>query len=324
MLKLKRILVPTDFSDSAKAAYAFGVELTRKYGGKVDLIHVIPTFKYLNESVNRLGLPINLDKDIYPHIVTETEERLKEEFNAMIPAEQRGKAYVQVDIKASDAIIRTATETDVDLIVMGATGSRGKDIIWGSTTEKVVRKSPIPVLAIPSEAVPNQIDRILVPSDYSELSFRALRGAVALANSLESEITLLHVVELYGSPLDDEPREQGKDQIASITEKLGARLEGWTAANPQFELSFQRDGDAMFLLSTRGGSEKRTPLKIVVTKAVSAHSEIVEYANENSDMVVITTHGRSGLSHLFLGSVTEKVVQATNKPVLTWRPKKHG
>lgn len=324
MLKLNRILVPTDFSDAARASYAFGVELTRKYGGKVDLLHVIPTFKYLNESISRLGLPINLDKDIYPHMITETEERLRKEFEEMIPEAQRGDAIVQVDIKASDAIVALATERDADLVVMGATGSRGRDIIWGSTTEKVVRKSTVPVLAVPMGAVPDDIDHILVPSDYSELSFRALRGAVALANSLESEITLLHVIELYGSPVDDEPREKGKDQITSVTEKLAARLEAWTVQNPQFELHFVKDGGKLYLHSTRGGVDKKSRLKIVVTKAVSAYSEIVEYANDNSDMVVITTHGRSGLSHLFLGSTTEKVVQATNKPVLTWRPRQHG
>ncbi|MCC5927166.1 MAG: universal stress protein [Bacteroidetes bacterium] len=324
MLKLNRILVPTDFSEAARASYAFGIELTRKYGGKVDLLHVIPTFKYLNESISRLGLPINLDKDIYPHMVTETEARLRQEFEEHIPEEQRGDAIVQVDLKASDAIVTLATERDADLVVMGATGSRGRDVIWGSTTEKVVRKCPVPVLAIPEGAVPDDIDHILVPSDYSELSFRALRGAVALANSLESEITLMHVIELYGSPLDNEPREKGKDQVTAVADKLAARLEAWAAQNPHFEITFVREGEKMYLISTRGGVEKKARLKIVVTKAVSAYSEIVEYANDNSDMVVITTHGRSGLSHLFLGSTTEKVVQATNKPVLTWRPQQHG
>ncbi|KPP97257.1 MAG: universal stress protein family protein [Bacteroidetes bacterium HLUCCA01] len=324
MLKLNRILIPTDFSDAARAAYTFGVELTRKYGGKVDLLHVIPTFKYLNESISRLGLPINLDKDIYPHMVTESETRLKADMAEYIPEEQQGEALVQVDIKASDAIVTLAAQNDADLVVMGATGTRGRDILWGSTTEKVVRKSSVPVLAIPVGAQPDDIDRILVPTDYSKLSFRALRGAVALADSLESEITLLHVIELHGSPLDDEPREKGKDQITSITGKLADKLEAWTLEHPEFELSLKRDGAQLQLISTRGGGEKRSKLKIVVNRAVSAYAEIVDYANDNCDMVVITTHGRSGLSHLFLGSTTEKVVQATNKPVLTWRPQQHG
>ena len=102
-----------------------------------------------------------------------------------------------------------------------------------------------------------------MPTDYSKLSFRALRGAVALADSLESEITLLHVIELHGSPLDDEPREKGKDHpITSITGKLADKLEAWTLEHPEFELSLKRDGAQLQLISTRGGGEKRSKLKI--------------------------------------------------------------
>lgn len=320
MLKLNRILVPTDFSDAARTSYAFAVELTRKYGGTVDLLHVIPMFKYLNESISRLGLPINLDKDIYPHLITESEERLKDEFLANIPEPQRGNAIVQVDMKASDAIVFLAAKHNVDLIVMGATGVRGRDILWGSTTEKVVRNSTIPVLAIPEVAVPKDINRILVPSDYSELSFNSLRGAVSMADSLNAEVTLLHVLELYGTAAENESRPAGRDEMEVIREKMIARVDTWMKNHPEFKLSLTSEQGTLSILSMRGGTPKRVGLSVVVTKAVSAHAEIVEYADDHADMVVLTTHGRSGLSHMFLGSTTEKVVRATNKPVLTWRP----
>lgn len=61
---------------------------------------------------------------------------------------------------------------------------------------------------------------------------------------------------------------------------------------------------------------------MTITKGLSAHYEVTEYANEHADMIVMTTHGRSGLNHLFLGSTTERVVHATDIPVLTWRPVK--
>jgi nucleotide-binding universal stress UspA family protein len=320
MLKLNKILVPTDFSDAARTSYAFAVELTRKYGGTIDLLHVIPMFRYLNESISRLGLPINLDKDIYPHLITESEERLKDEFLANIPEPQRGNAIVQVDMKASDAIIFLAAKKNVDLIVMGATGVRGRDILWGSTTEKVVRNSTVPVLAVPEVAMPKDIHRILVPSDYSELSFNSIRGAVSMADSLNAEITVLHVLELHGSLAENEPRPAGSDEMEVIRGKIIARLDNWMLKHPEFKLSLKSDNGNLAIISTRGGNPKSVQLSVVVTKAVSAHAEIIEYADEHADMVVLTTHGRSGLSHMFLGSTTEKVVQATNKPVLTWRP----
>lgn len=321
MLKLNRVLVPTDFSEASQNAYAFAVELTRKYGGKVDMLHVIPMFKYLNESISRLGLPLDMDKDIYPHLITESEKRLKKELNDHVPEELRGKALARVEMKASECIVRIAAEDKVDLIVMGATGvTGGIDIVWGSTTERVVRKSKIPVLAIPAGSVPTEINRILVPTDYSEISFNSLRGAASLAGSLSAEITLFHVVELYGSLSENEPREAGRDELDSIKDKLIKRLEMWTQKFPEFALSIHQDKGVYFLKSVRGGTEKSIKLNVEVVKGITAHYEIADYANENADMIVLTTHGRSGLSHLFLGSTTEKVVHSTNKPTLTWRP----
>lgn len=321
MLKLNVILVPTDFTETARGSYDFAIALTKKYGGKVDLLHVVPMFKYLNESVSRLGLPLDMDKDIYPHLITESESRLEQELKDYFPEEVRGKTFVRVDRKASDCIVEEAKNREIDLILMGATGARGRDILWGSTTEKVVRKSSVPVLAIPSSAKPTDIDRILVPTDYSELSFNSLRGAVSLANSLAAEITLYHVVELYGSISENEPRESGRDELDSIKEKLLKKVETWMLKFPEFGLALERVGDEIQILSSRGGDKKRVKLNTIVTKAISAHYEISEYAENNADMIVLTTHGRSGLSHLFLGSTTEKVVQATTKPVLTWRPR---
>lgn len=321
MLKLNRILVPTDFSDASRNAYAFAVELSRKYGGKIDMLHVIPMFKYLNESIGRLGLPLDMDKDIYPKLLTESEKRLNKEMMDNVPEDLRGKALARVEMKASECIIRMATEGQVDLIVMGSTGTTGgRDIVWGSTTERVVRNSKTPVLAIPKGSQPKEIDRILVPTDYSELSFNSLRGAASLASSLSAEITLFHVVELYGSLSENEPREAGRDELDSIKDKLLKKIEMWMQKFPEFALTVLVEDGVTYLKSVRGGTEKKIKLNVVVVKGISAHYEIADYANENTDMIVLTTHGRSGLSHLFLGSTTEKVVHSTNKPTLTWRP----
>lgn len=320
MLKLNRILVATDFSEASRNAYPFAVELTRKFGGKIDMLHVIPMFKYLNESISRLGLPLDMDKDVYPHLITESEERLSAEMTGHIPEELRGKAIARVEMKPSECISNEAATMNSDLIIMGSTGAGGRDILWGSTTERVVRISKIPVLAVPVGYTPKAIDKILVPTDYSELSFNSLRGAASMASSLSAEITLFHVVELYGSLSENEPRESGKDEVQSISEKLLKRVEMWMQKYPEFALSIDKSDEGTYLISRRGGTEKRIRLHIVVTKGISAHYEIADYAGDHADMIVLTTHGRSGLSHLFLGSTTEKVVQATNKPTLTWRP----
>ena len=67
---------------------------------------------------------------------------------------------------------------------------------------------------------------------------------------------------------------------------------------------------------------RKVKFNVVVLKSINAHYAIVDYANESSDLIVMATHGRSGLSHLFLGSTTEKVITSSNVPVLTVRPPK--
>jgi nucleotide-binding universal stress UspA family protein len=58
----------------------------------------------------------------------------------------------------------------------------------------------------------------------------------------------------------------------------------------------------------------------VILKSVVAHHEIVDYANENADLVVMSTHGRTGLSRMLLGSTTEQVIQHLKKPQITIKP----
>lgn len=324
MLTLDRILVPTDFSDGAASAYAYANAFATKYGGKIDLLHVIPSFRYLNESISRLGLPIDMDKDIYPHLLQETQKRLQGVMETAIDAAHRGEAVVKVDFKASDCIARQAEARHADVVVMGAVGAGKNHLFTGSTTEKVTRNCTVPVLSIPEGSVPGDVNRILVPSDYSENSFHALRGAMSMADSLTAEITVFHVVELYGSLSENEPRTAGRDEIESIREKLTARIAAWMAQNPELGLSLQTEAGASRLVQTRGGKTRSVPLRIDVTKGLAAHYDIIEYASGNADMIVMTTHGRSGLNHLFLGSTTERVVHGTNIPALTWRPVKNA
>ncbi len=313
MLTLDRILVPTDFSEGARAAYPFALAFARKYGGKIDLLHVIPSFTYLQDSVNRMGLPIDMDHDLFPHLIRDAENRLKRESETYFDATLRGTETVRVDFKPSTCIAETAAKSGADLVVMGASGS---------TAENVIRKSSVPVLSVPQDSVPGSVNRILVPTDYSDLSMHGLRGALSMADSLEAELILFHVVELYGSLSENEPRPVGIDELSGIRTNLAGRLTQWTEKHADLRISLEQADGGWVLVQHRVGGMRRVPIRFEVVKAVSAHYAILEAANELADMVVMTTHGRSGWSHLFLGSTTERVVRASEKPVLTWRPSK--
>lgn len=324
MLNLKKILVPTDFSKGARSAYPYAEALTRRFGGKIDYIHIIPMLKYLNESISRLGLPLDMDKDVYPHIQTEATNRLNDELKTGTSEKSRGEAIVKIDRKPHDAITEYAGKKKYDLIVMGARGSHEHDLFKGSITEKVIRSSTVPVLTVQNGLTTKGINRILVPTDYSELSFKSLTYAVSMASNLDAEITLFHVVELYGSESENEPRDPGKDEIESIHDKLIVKVKKHLEENKlgDEKWTLSEEGGSMYLTPADSKDDRKVKFSVIAKKGIGAHYEIVELADEESDLVVMATHGRSGLSHMFLGSTTEKVIMSSRVPVLTIRPEK--
>ena len=145
MIKLKKILYPTDFSDSSLEALPYALSFARDYKAKLVLMHVV------NEAIFSEGL--SLARAIAPEalgqeMADEADRRLK----MLIPADQRAGLDVEMVILHGMPfleVIRYAKANDIDLIVIGTHGRSGVDhIIFGSTAEKVVRKAPCPVLSV--------------------------------------------------------------------------------------------------------------------------------------------------------------------------------
>jgi len=325
MLKINKILVPTDFSKGAKDAYRYAKAVAERFGGKIDFIHVIPILKYLNESIGKLGLPLDMDKDIYPKILINSKKRLEDELTLNIPQEFRGMVHVKVNRKAHDTIVELAEKQGYDMIIMGAKGSHENSLIKGSTAEKVIRHSTVPVLCVHGDLPPNGVNRVLVPTDYSTLSIASLEYAVSMASSLDSEVTLLHVLELYGSPIENEPRnaEPGRGDADNMSRKLLDKVKSHLEKNTLGERTWTiLEEDGKTYLYKDAPTKRKIRLNVEVVRGISAHYAIADFANTESDMIVMTTHGRSGLSHLFLGSTTERVIMSSDVPVLTVRPQK--
>jgi nucleotide-binding universal stress UspA family protein len=149
----------------------------------------------------------------------------------------------------------------------------------------------------------NPIRKILAPTDLSELSWVGVHYALDLAKAQEAEVIIYHVVDydtllLYGQRSGAPPSFQPPDQLF---------LERY-----QFALSqFLQDhlADLTSALTVRTKVELGTP-----------HQSIVDFAtSEKCDLIVISTHGKTGL-RMTMGSVTEKVVQTATCPVLSIRP----
>lgn len=147
-----------------------------------------------------------------------------------------------------------------------------------------------------------QIARILAPTDFSHHAEAALRYACGLAERFESELHLLHVLSEVVVPAGPDPM-----LIPSMPPEFYTETEN---------LSLQT-------LSNLIQNDWPQPSEIVTrVRWGDAVEEINTYASEQAvDLIVIATHGRTGLSHMLLGSVAERIVREAPCPVLTIRDK---
>ena len=144
MIKLRKVLVPTDFSESARHALTYGTSFAREYDAELTLLHVVE------------NLTVGYASDLFPVPMQEVFQEIsgyaKTEL-AKLGAQAREKNVSVVEHvaqgKPSAEIIRFAQETEIDMIVLGTHGKGMLDqALFGSTTERVVRRAPCPVLTV--------------------------------------------------------------------------------------------------------------------------------------------------------------------------------
>ncbi len=207
-------------------------------------------------------------------------------------------------------ILAYVEEAHSDLIAMTTHGRSGwKRWVLGSVAQTVLRRTSVPVLLVRApEALPGyratgdmtmEMHHILAPTDFSEFSKKAIDYAFGLAQQFGAKLSLLHVIEMPAFP-----------------------VEGFVPPGPGATLL--EDLERQARLDLAGLLPEAKAAKVEVVRLVvmgKPYREIVETAAaENVDLIVMATHGRTGLSHLLIGSVAERVVRTAPCPVLTLRP----
>ncbi len=296
MLRFKKILFPTDFSPCANHALKYSLLLAEKYQAELILFHAIIMF---------MDDPNNPDYR-FPDL-TETYNQIENVCNQCFQEVMDGDHEVKTDkvivrgISPPDEILRYAEENDISLIVMGTCGRSALGrFFFGSTAEKVVRHSHCPVLTVleePTEFIKmGKYDKILLPTDYSDTSKKAIPWAVSLAENHDAELILFHAIE------ENIPPQYYAAGITSIFE-LDRELK-------------KRASKALDIFMEEIKGKKLKTKKVVVEG--KSDEEIVKYAKENNiDLVVLASHGHSGIERVLLGSTTERVIRKAPCPVLT-------
>jgi nucleotide-binding universal stress UspA family protein len=300
----QKILVPLDGSKVAEAILPWVVWLARGFDARVTLLTVAPPGKEAGQPSPRVSGPAGV----------ETEER-----SALEPirylegvAQYLAMRHIEAEqvVASGDApqeIMSQGRERGCDLLAMSTRGRSGLGRgLLGSVTDAVVRSSEIPLVVVsPRGGQRDQLEgmalkRVVAPLDGSPLAETVLPHVKEMARRLSLEVALIRVVTVPTWP--------------------GAGHEGYPVEVTGLEERLEAEAAAYLERMGRGFSDEGIPTQWKVLKG-SPGPTILAYAQERSgNLVAISTHGRSGLGRLVIGSVADLLIRSLGTPVLVVGP----
>jgi len=284
-MKLRKILCPVDFSEGSGRALELAARLAREHGAELVVAHAW----YLPPT----AIEYSLSPDALDAIREDAAHGLED-----VVARARGLGVTQLTSMLLEGLpwtrIAEAAE-GCDLIVMGTHGRTGlSHVLLGSVAEKVIRHAHCSVLVVPMKGPLLTFKRVLCPVDFSESSHIAIRRAAELVVADGGTLTVLHVIELPVAYRGQIPL----DFAGEVDRRAKEKLDEWVAE------------------ASRKTKAKVTPLVRVGT----AGAQVLHVLDaEPADLVVVGSHGRTGIKRALLGSVAEKLARHAGCPVLVAR-----
>lgn len=278
---MKKILVPTDFSKTAAVALETAVDIAKKAGSQIIVLHVVE--EITEGSFNVEG--VVGDRDMFDRIYTmKTIEKARKQLEKTVMDPRFSGIRIDGELRMGNTFhgMRTIiNEHKVDLIVMGtATQSKVEEMLIGSNTEKVVRSARCPVLTVNKKPASTDFKNIVYATALAkdeEVFSRIIKTAQRVYNST------IHLVRI-NTPGDFQRDAVSKSEMEKFAKKMG--LKNYT---------------------------------INVYNDSNVEEGIIRFADTvDADMIGMATHGRTGFAHVIAGSVAEDVVSHAKRPVLTF------
>ncbi len=293
MKKLDRILVGHGLDAGGEIATQSAVSLAKHCGAQVRLVHVVEPYHVYQ----RLSHPFTTVYRTEDLVQVAGEQLQKRAANA-----EKGLPHVEYEVRVGKPFIELILEGrgwGADLLVVGGS-AHGEGRFLGSTSERVLRKSLVPVLVM-KEPLAAGAKTVLVPTDFSDCAKKAAEEAYALVHHFGGRIFFFHALKTalaYGAGYGF------AGEFASPVPLFApAALAGeWEHFLAQLPWLSQIAWDH----TTKDGS----PVSLIAEEA----------DRQGTDLIVMGTHGRTGVPHMLLGSVAEGVVRSASCPVLTIRP----
>jgi len=274
---MKRILVPCDFSDTAVQAFKFAVDLASESSGEVILLNVVE-LPVMHESVlmPTLSFEEAFIKDMKEH-AEKNFAKMKDKWSK----ESKVTSFIEFG-GATPTIRDFVKDNKIDLIVMGTHGASGlKEFFVGSNTEKIVRSSAVPVIAIKGPVKFASIKNIVFPNTFG---------------LDQEELTL---------------------QVKDLQSFFKATLHVLYVNTPS---TFRRDIDVKKEMKAFAKRFMLKDYTLTIFNDYSEEEGLRNFVAETkADMVAMSTHGRRGINHLMSGSIAEDVVNHLTCPIWTYK-----
>jgi nucleotide-binding universal stress UspA family protein len=296
---VRNILVPIDFSTMSIRAIDIAKRLAQRYDAAIHLVHV---YQFDYPAGFTAPMPplvpfslVNYEED--------AERRLMHQLATLADKHglPRPNCHLLSGAPAFDEICRLAKKLPADLIVMPTHGRSGlKHVFLGSTAERIVQHSPCPVFVTraykrrPKTGAVSPINTILVPVDFSNCSLAGLRYATSFAERFASKIILVHVLEI-GYPYTADG--YALYDLSRLTDAL------------------QRDAERQMRNFVRSARPGRVSETAIATGQPAA--AVCTFARDRDvDLIITSTHGRTGFKHVLIGSTAEQMVRHAPCPVM--------
>ncbi|NTV44989.1 MAG: universal stress protein [Chlorobiales bacterium] len=273
---MKKILVPTDFSEQAGYAAEVAASIAKKNDAELHLLHIIDIPNYSDNP----SFPVVPESGL---IAKQAKERMEEAAGAPYFRDVKLTQVIEFDT-TYQRIIEKVKEDDIDLIVIGSHGTSGIErFLIGSTTEKVIQFSPCLVLTIRERIEAFDIKSIVFASNF------------------------------FNEASD------GFNKVQEFVEIFGAKIH-LLKVNTRHHFTTTRHNQQAIDTFIKNNTIKNFTINIYDDD--SEEDGILHFSEDvNADMIALTTHGRTGLSHLINGSIAETLSEVSPKPLLTYKTK---
>jgi len=273
-----KILIPTDFSENAKHAidYTYLSLLANTLNAEIKLLYVY------TPPVTRNNISYPLIQDEMANAVKEAKEQLMILCDEI--SDDTGLHCKSLVLTGSvvEEIIKEATDSKADMIVMGTKGARGiKKILFGSNTASVIENATCPVLAVPKGAAIALPKRIVFATNYHDSDMITLKSLTSLVKTLDAELMIVHVSK-------DKPKSE-RDLIDQFSKAVAV------------ETGFQRP-----FYYVMQHTDVKKGLDLFVDSA-------------SADLLALSTRKRSVFEKLFDSSITRQMTYQLKIPLLTFQ-----